>query len=254
MADFSKEFPLSEQFYAWEGREFMGETYQPLSSIKCKNDIAHLKSAYDKEQDTWKTQMISTAGLFESDNFTCKFEGKFSKEPGRWQGLITHGTGTYWSNDIYSDGIKWPSGGEIDAFEQAGGYSKTPTSFVTPSVHFGSGSSSGYSGHHEVIRGEKVEFSPEEWHEYKFSLNKGIVKVWIDGEMVGKKDFNNCEVNNEYLVNYHPFLKPQAFYLLGGVATSRTNKESKFDFQVKNFEVYQENKILCKNYRKNRFK
>lgn len=66
----------------------MGETYQPLSSIKCKNGIAHLKSAYDKEQDTWKTQMISTAGLFESDNFTCKFEGKFSKEPGSWQGLM----------------------------------------------------------------------------------------------------------------------------------------------------------------------
>lgn len=134
----------------------------------------------------------------------------------------------------------------IDAFEQAGGYLKTPISFVIPSVHFGSGSSSGYSGHHEVIRGEKVEFSPEEWHEYKFSLNKGIVKVWIDGEMMGKKDFNNCEVNNEYLVNYHPFLKPQAFYLLGGVATSRANKESKFDFQVKNFEVYQENEVLCK--------
>lgn len=244
-ADFSKKSPLSTQFYSWEGREFMEQTFQPLSSIQCKNGVAHLRSSYDKKQNTWKTQMMSTAGLFESDNFTCKFEGKFSKEPGSWQGVITYGTGTYWSSDIYSDGIKWPAGGEIDAFEQAGGYSETPTSFVTPSAHFGSGSNSGYSKNHEKITGETVEFVPEEWHEYKFSLNKGIVKVWIDGEMVGEKNFKKCEVNNEYLVDYHPFLKPQAFYLLGEVATSGANKESKFDFQVKNFEVYQEDKILC---------
>ena len=70
-ADFSKESPSRKQFYSWDGRKYDSKVYQPLSTIECKDGTAHLKTVYDNTLGMWKTQMMSTAGIFESDDFTC---------------------------------------------------------------------------------------------------------------------------------------------------------------------------------------
>ncbi len=243
-ADFSGDSPNESQFTSWNGREHNGMSYLPLHSIRCEDETAHLTAKYNKEKLLWETQMMSTAGLFEADHFTCEFQANFSGEPGSWQYVITYGTGTYWTNSVYSDGIQWPAGGEIDAFEQAGGYSESPAFFHTPSVHYGSGTASGYPDAHIAVTGDSVAFSTNEWHDFKFSLSDGIVTVWIDGEEVDKKDLSEYAVSNNYLCEYAPFLNPQAFYI-GGQCSSHADVNTEFDFQIKNFAVYQQADVKC---------
>lgn len=245
-ADFSGATPLASQFYAWENRVYGSAIYDVLSNIQCIDNVAHLTSVYDSENSRWKKQMICTGGLFESDNFICEFEAKFDGKAGSWNNVITYGTGTHWTNGMYSDGVKWPAGGEIDAFEQAGGYSESPNYFKTPTVHYGSGAESGYLNTHEVGKSfnENTIFITGEWHKFKFSLQNGYVKVYIDDELKQEGDFSNCVVNNNYLYNYKPFLKPQAFYIDGQCADN-SDTSNTYDFSIKNFKISQSKDIKC---------
>lgn len=243
-ADFSGKYPSNKQFYSWEGRQYGGAVFQPLKSIKCENNTAILTSVKDKETGLQKQQMMCTAGLFESDNFVCEFEAKFDGTPGSWSYVITYGTGTYWTNNVYSDGLKWPAGGEIDVFEQAGGYSENPTNFKTPSIHYGTGSTSEYPDHHLAVIGDNVEFETNKWHKFKFSLKDGIIREWIDDVLVGEDDFSQYTVSNNCLYEYHPFLNPQAFYI-GCQSADGEKSKTEYEFQIKNFKVVQDDQVEC---------
>lgn len=247
VADFSGSAPSPSQFYSWEGRDYGGSITDALENISCQNGVARLTSVYDSENSKWIQQMMTTGGLFESDNFICTFRAKFSGLAGSWQNVITYGTGTHWTNGMYSDGVKWPAGGEIDAFEQAGGYADTPNTFGL-TAHYGAGTESGYPNTHEIKRtGVTVEFTTDVWHDFKFSLKNGYVQIWIDGELVSESDFSACSVSNNYLVDYLPFLKPHAFYIDGSCAASNSNTstENVYEFEVSDFKVYTEKKVDC---------
>ncbi len=243
-ADFSGVYPSDKQFYSWEGREYGNTVYESLEMIKCENDTAILTSILDEETGIRKQQMMCTAGLFESDDFVCEFEGKYSGKPGSWSYVITYGTGTYWTKNLYSDGIKWPAGGEIDVFEQAGGYSDNPVSFKSPSIHYGTGSNSEYPDKHLAVVGENIEFEPDKWHKFKFSLHDGVIQAWIDGNLVGENDFSQYTVSNDYLYEYHPFLNPQAFYIECQSADGE-KAEKEYEFQIKNFNIIQDKQVEC---------
>ena len=247
-ADFSNYSPLSSQFYSWEGREYDNKIYEPLSSIKCEDNTAYLKTFYDDSIGLWRTQMMSTAGLFESDNFTCEFEGKFSGEIGSWQCVITYGTGIYWTDNTYSDGIKWPSGGEIDVFEQSfqqDSETGNDISCFIPAIHYGSGRESGYPERHMVEKEDAFVFSPDEWHHFKFSLYKGILTTWIDDEQICRSDYSNYTVSNNYLSDYYPFLNPQAFYIEAGIDVEKADKNKEYEFCIRNFNIIQQENIKC---------
>lgn len=247
VADFSGSAPSPSQFYSWEGRDYGGAITDALENISCQNGVAKLISVYDVENSKWTQQMMTTGGLFESDNFICTFRAKFSGLAGSWQNVITYGTGTHWTDGMYSDGVKWPAGGEIDAFEQAGGYADTPNTFSL-TAHYGAGTESGYPNTHEIKRtGVTVEFTTDVWHDFKFSLKNGYVQIWIDGVMVSENDFSACSVSNNYLVDYLPFLKPHAFYIDGSCAASNSNTstENVYEFEVSDFKVYTEKKVDC---------
>lgn len=243
-ADFSGAHPSDKQFYSWEGREYGNTVCDSLEAIKCENNTAILKSTLDEETGIRKQQLMCTAGLFESDDFVCEFEAKYSGKPGSWSYVITYGTGTYWTKNLYSDGIKWPAGGEIDVFEQAGGYSDNPIIFKTPSIHYGTGRNSAYPDNHLALVGENVEFKPDKWHKFKFSLHDGVVQAWIDGVLVGENDFSQYTVSNDYLYEYHPFLNPQAFYI-ECQSVNGEKSEEEYEFQIKNFKVIQEKLAEC---------
>ena len=246
-ADFSGLAPSADQFYSWEGRIFGNAIYDALQNIQCTGGVAVLTSVYDSANSRWIKQMMCTGGLFEADNFTCAFRAKFSGLAGSWNNIITYGTGTHWTNGLYSDGVKWPAGGEIDAFEQAGGYADVPNTMTTPTVHYGSGTESGYPNTHEYKRGNTVEFTTDEWHDFKFSLNSGYVKVWIDNVLVGENDFSGCLVSNNYMADYAPFLKPQAFYIDGSCASDAgaINTSNVYKLEVSDFKIIQDAYVEC---------
>lgn len=246
-ADFSGLAPSADQFYSWEGRIYDNAIYDALQNIKCTNGVAVLTSVYDSANSRWIKQMMCTGGLFEADNFTCAFRAKFSGLAGSWQNIITYGTGTHWTNGTYSDGVKWPAGGEIDVFEQAGGYADVPNTMTTPTVHYGSGTGSGYPNTHEYKRGNTVEFTTGAWHDFKFSLNSGYVKVWIDDVLVGENDFSNCLVSNNYMADYAPFLKPQAFYIDGSCASGAgaIDTSNVYKLEVSDFKILQDAYVEC---------
>lgn len=243
-ADFSGSTPSNDQFYSWDGRVYGGAIYDKLANIQCTDGVAKLKSVYDAENSRWIKQMMCTGGLFESDNFICKFRAKFCGKPGSWNNVITYGTGTHWTTGTYSDGVKWPAGGEIDAFEQAGGYAEVPNYMNTPTAHWGSGSNSGYPDTHLSRVTGRVAFTPDEWHNFRFSLSGGVVKVYIDGKLAGENDFSDCAVSNNYVVDYKPFLKPQAFYIDGSCADS-SDTSNEYLFEVSDFTVEQESLVKC---------
>lgn len=244
-ADFSGEHPSANQFYSWEGREYGGVVYDSMSNINIVDGVLHLTAKYNSGTSKWIEQMITTGGLFEADEFTCSFRAKFENIPGAWQNVITYGTGTHWTNSMYSDGVKWPAGGEIDAFEQAGGYSATPNKF-TPTFHYGSGTNSGYPNTHEFIHVSNALSLPVgEWADYQFSLKDGKITVSVNGTQVASGDGSNCIVNNNYLWNYKPFLKPQAFYLDGQVAASGASTSNEYDFQISDFKIKQAENVEC---------
>lgn len=246
-ADFSGLAPSADQFYSWEGRIYDNAIYDALQNIKCTNGVAVLTSVYDSANSRWIQQMMCTGGIFEADNFTCKFRAKFSGLAGSWNNIITYGTGTHWTNGVYSDGVKWPAGGEIDAFEQAGGYADVPNTMFTPTAHYGAGTESGYPNTHESKRGNTVEFTTDAWHDFKFSLNSGYVKVWIDNVLVGENDFSNCIVSNNYMADYAPFLKPQAFYIDGFCASGAgaINTSNVYKLEVSDFKIIQDAYVEC---------
>lgn len=246
-ADFSGLAPSAAQFYSWEGRIYDNAIYDALKNIQCTDGVAVLISVYDSANSRWKKQMMCTAGIFESDNFTCTFKAKFSGLAGSWQNIITYGTGTHWTNGTYSDGVKWPAGGEIDAFEQAGGYADVPNTMHTPTVHYGSGTNSGYPDTHQSRTGGTVEFTTDQWHDFKFSLNRGYVKVWIDDALVGESDFRDCLVSNNYMADYAPFLKPQAFYIDGSCASGAgaINTSNVYELKVSDFKIIQDAYVEC---------
>lgn len=244
IADFSGTKPSEKQFYSWEGRVYGNAIYDKLANIKCANGVAKLKSVYDTENSRWIKQMMCTGGLFESDNFICKFRAKFCGKPGSWNNVITYGTGTHWTNGIYSDGVKWPAGGEIDTFEQAGGYAEVPNYMKTPTVHYGSGTGSGYPNTHLSRVSESVTITTDEWHDFSFSLKDGLVKVYVDDKLVGENDFSDCVVSNNYLANYKPFLKPQAFYIDGSCA-DESDHANEYEFEVSSFVIEQETNVKC---------
>ena len=247
-ADFSKSSPLSTQFYSWEDREYENKLYEPLSSIECEDNTAHLKAYYDDSVGLWKTQMMSTAGIFESDNFTCEFQGKFSGELGSWQCVITYGTGLYWSNGVYSDAMKWPAGGEIDVFEQSfqkdSETGENKACFI-PAVHYGTGRESGYPDSHLVERGDTVTFTANEWHHFKFSLSDGILTAWIDGSQICRNDYSSYNVSNNYLCEYFPFLNPQAFYIEAGIDIEQADKSKEYELCIKDFIITQQENVEC---------
>ena len=246
-ADFSGDSPSAEQFYSWEGRDYSNAITDSLDNIECVDGVAKLTSVYDADKSRWIQQMMCTGGLFESDDFTCEFRAKFCGLPGSWNNVITYGTGTYWTNGTYSDGVRWPAGGEIDAFEQVGGYSETPNTMNTPTAHWGTGRNSGYPDTQLSRATNNVEFTTDEWHNFKFSLKNGNVKTWIDGELVGENDFSDCTVDNHYLCDYKPFLKPHAFYIDGSCASSNSEIDTSnaFTFEVSDFKVYQDENVEC---------
>lgn len=246
-ADFSGTSPSAAQFYSWEGRVYDGSITDALSNISCADGIAKLTSVYDSANSRWIKQMMTTGGLFESDDFICKFRAKFSGLAGSWQNVITYGTGTHWTSGVYSDGVKWPAGGEIDAFEQAGGYKDVPNTMTTPTAHYGSGTNSVYPNAHESKRGNTVEFTTGEWHDFKFSLKNGYVKIWIDDVLVGEEDFSTCAVSNNYMADYLPFMKPQAFYIDGSCASGNSNIPigNVYEFEVSDFEIIQDAYVEC---------
>ena len=246
-ADFSGLAPSADQFYSWEGRIYDNAIYDALQNIQCTDGVAVLTSVYDSANSRWKKQMMCTTGLFEADNFTCTFKAKFSGLAGSWQNVITYGTGTYWTNNIYADGVKWPAGGKIDAFEQAGGYADVPNTMHTPTVHYGSGTNSGYPNTHQSRTGGTVEFTTDQWHDFKFSLNSGYVKVWIDNVLVGESDFSDCLVSNNYMADYAPFLKPQAFYIDGSCASGAgaIDTSNVYKLEVTDFKIIQDAYVEC---------
>lgn len=243
-ADFSGDKPSAQQFYAWEGRVYGNAIYDNLANIKCMDGVARLKSVYDAENSRWIKQMMCTGGLFESDNFICKFRAKFCGKPGSWNNVITYGTGTHWTNGIYSDGVKWPAGGEIDTFEQAGGYAEVPNYMKTPTVHYGSGTGSGYPNTHLSRVSESVTITTDEWHDFAFSLKDGLVKVYVDDALVGENDFSDCIVSNNYLVDYKPFLRPQAFYIDGSCADASASA-NEYEFAISDFVIEQDANVRC---------
>lgn len=244
IADFSGSSPSPSQFYSWEGRQYGSALHMPLSSIECENGVAHLTTKYGSTEELWLTQMMCTAGLFESDNFTLTFKAMFDGTAGSWNNVITYGTGTYWTSNLYSDGVQWPAGGEIDAFEQAGGYAANPNT-ISPVFHFGAGSNSSYTPHHEFQSiASGVSLPLNEWVECKFILKDGVVKLYLNGTQIGEKDGSGYAVNNEYLWDYRPFTKPQAFYIACGAATDSASisTSDEYNFYVKDFEVLTESK------------
>lgn len=246
-ADFSGSTPSTSQFNTWENRVYANSIYDALSNIRCSDNTVHLTSTYDSTNSRWLKQMMSTVGLFETDNFVCEFDAKFSGTVGSWQNVITYGTGTIWTDQYYSVGVKWPASGEIDAFEQAGGYSDNPNFFKTPTAHWGGGTESGYPDNALSIEGVSTTFTPNQWHKFKFQLSNGVVKSWIDGTFIGEKDFSECVVNNNYMCDYKPFLKPQAFYIDGSCHNSSDTNNS-YDFEVKNFKIYEDENIECTSF------
>lgn len=240
-ANFSNTNLSSEQFTTWDGRIYDSSIYEIGT---CTNNQLHLTSVYDNVNSRWIKQMCHTAGLFESDNFTCEFKAKFDGTAGSWNNVITYGTGTYWTSGLYSDGVKWPAGGEIDAFEQAGGYAENPNYFRVPIVHYGAGTQSSYPNTHEVMRGfaSDTVFTTNEWHIFKFTLKNGVVEIYIDDDKKQEYDFSDCTVNNNYLCEYKPFLKPQAFYLDGACASS-SDTSNRYDFVIDYFKIYQDEKV-----------
>ena len=246
-ADFSGSTPLTSQFNTWENRVYSNSIYDALSNIRCSDNTVHLTSTYDSTNSRWLKQMMCTVGLFETDNFVCEFDAKFSGTAGSWQNVITYGTGTIWTDQYYSVGVKWPASGEIDAFEQAGGYSDNPNFFKTPTAHWGGGTESGYPDNSLSIEGVSTTFTPNQWHKFKFQLSNGVVKSWIDGTFLGEKDFSECVVNNNYMCDYKPFLKPQAFYIDGSCHNS-SNTSNSYDFEVKNFKVYESENVECTSF------
>ena len=242
-ADFSGSSPSATQFYSWEGRVYDNSVYDALSNIKCTDGVAKLTSVYDSDNSRWIKQMMCTGGMFESDNFICSFRAKFSGLAGSWNNVITYGTGTHWTNGLYSDGVKWPAGGEIDAFEQAGVYAETPNTFRL-ATHWGSGTNSGYPNMHERRSTAAVEFTTDEWHDFKFSLKNGYAQVWVDEVLVGENDFSDCSVSNNYLMDYKPFLKPQAFYIDGSCA-SKSATSNIYEFEISDFKITQDANVEC---------
>jgi len=243
IADFSGSSPSPLQFYSWEGRDFEALT-DSMANIVCTNGVVDLMSYYDNTRAKWIRQMICTGGIFEADNFTLTFKAMFSGTAGSWQNVITYGTGIHWTNGTYSDGIKWPAGGEIDAFEQAGGYSVNPNTF-SPVFHYGSGSNSYYPHHHDFLSIKSgVSLPVNEWADYKYTLNNGVVTLFVNGERVAQGDGSALVVNNEYLWNYHPFIKPQAFYIDGSCASSSASIDTsnEYHFYVKDFSIITESK------------
>lgn len=243
-ADFSGRSPSAAQFYSWAGRVYGSAIYDALTNIQCVDGAVKLTSVYDSTNSRWVKQMMCTGGLFEADEFICTFKAKFCGTAGSWNNVITYGAGTHWTDGLYSDGIKWPSGGEIDAFEQAGGYAENPNTFKTPTAHWGSGTNSPYPDTHLSRVGESVEFTPDVWHNFKFSLKSGTVRIYIDDTLVGEKDFSDCAVSNNYLADYKPFLKPQAFYIDGSCADTSDTSNS-YLFEVKDFAVHQDADVAC---------
>lgn len=243
-ADFSRRSPSAAQFYSWAGRVYGSAIYDALTNIQCVDGAVKLTSVYDSTNSRWVKQMMCTGGLFEADEFICTFKAKFCGTAGSWNNVITYGAGTHWTDGLYSDGIKWPSGGEIDAFEQAGGYAENPNTFKTPTAHWGSGTNSPYPDTHLSRVGESVEFTPDVWHNFKFSLKSGTVRIYIDDTLVGEKDFSDCAVSNNYLADYKPFLKPQAFYIDGSCADTSDTSNS-YLFEVKDFAVHQDADVAC---------
>lgn len=246
IADFTGTHPSDAQFYTWDGRIYDGAIYDSLQNIQCSENTVKLKSSYDNKNSRWIKQMMCTAGLFESDDFVCEFSAKFCGLAGSWNNVITYGTGTYWTDGMYSDGVKWPAGGEIDAFEQAGGYSDTPDKF-TLAAHWGSGTTSGYPNTHSIERAEKTgTLSLDEWADYKFKVKNGIVSCYVNDEFISSVDLSGKVVNNNYLYNYKPFLKPQAFYIDGSCASSGNDHTNNvYVFEVKDFKILQNEKVEC---------
>lgn len=243
-ADFSGSSPSAAQFYSWAGRVYGSAIYDALTNIQCVDGAVKLTSVYDSTNSRWVKQMMCTGGLFEADEFICTFKAKFCGTAGSWNSVITYGAGTHWTDGLYSDGIKWPAGGEIDAFEQAGGYAENPNTFKTPTAHWGSGRNSQYPDTHLSRTGESVAFTPDVWHNFKFSLKSGTVRIYIDDTLVGEKDFSDCAVSNNYLADYKPFLKPQAFYIDGSCADTSDTSNS-YLFEVKDFAVHQDADVAC---------
>ena len=246
LADFTGDCPKNEQFYTWEGRIYDGAIYDSIQNIQCLDNTAKLKSVYDNENSRWIKQMICTAGLFESDDFVCEFSARFCGLAGSWNNVITYGTGTYWTDGMYSDGVKWPAGGEIDAFEQAGGYSDNPDKF-TLTAHWGSGTTSGYPDTHSIERAEKTgTLSLDGWADYKFKLKNGIVTCYMNDNLISSLDLSKKIVNNNYFYNYKPYLKPQAFYIDGSCASSgNSHTDFEYVFEIKGFKILQNENVEC---------
>ena len=246
IADFTGTHPSDTQFYTWDGRIYDGAIYDSLQNIQCTSGTVQLKSTYDNENSRWIKQMICTAGLFESDDFVCEFSAKFCGLAGSWNNVITYGTGTYWTNGMYSDGVKWPASGEIDAFEQSGGYSDNPDKF-TLTAHWGSGTTSGYPDTHSIERAEKTgTLSLDGWADYKFKLKNGIVTCYMNDNLISSLDLSKKNVNNNYFYNYKPYLKPQAFYIDGSCASSgNSHTDFEYVFEIKGFKILQNENVEC---------
>lgn len=246
IADFTGTHPSDTQFYTWDGRIYDGAIYDSLQNIQCTSGTVQLKSTYDNENSRWIKQMICTAGLFESDDFVCEFSAKFCGLAGSWNNVITYGTGTYWTNGMYSDGVKWPAGGEIDAFEQSGGYSDNPDKF-TLTAHWGSGTTSGYPDTHSIERAENTgTLSLDGWADYKFKLQNGIVTCYMNDNLISSLDLSKKIVNNNYFYNYKPYLKPQAFYIDGSCASSgNSHTDFEYVFEIKGFKILQNENVEC---------
>lgn len=239
VADFSQVHPLPSQFYTWQGRTVGDAEIDALENIQCEDGTVNLVSYYSEEKGIWIRQLLSTGGLFEADNFTCSFKAVFGTLPGSWNNVITYGTGTHWTNELYSKGVKWPAGGEIDAFEQAGGYAANPNRF-TPTVHWGAGSNSAYPDKHLAENfSSSLSLPIGEWADYAFSLENGLCKVYVNGTLVAQDDISGLVVNTEYLWNYKPFLKPQAFYIDAKFASGTQSQDTStvYRFPVKDFKV-----------------
>lgn len=248
-ADFSGVSPDPTQFYAWEGRVYNGSEFDALENIRCADGVAILTTKYDADNARWLEQMMTTGGLFESDDFTCKFRAKFSGLPGAWNYFITYGTGLHWTDGVYSEGIQWPSGGEIDVFEQTPTYSENPNS-ILHTAHWGSGTYSGYPHTHEALADEEnstTVIDTNAWHDFKFRFKSGVVTMWVDGEQVHEFDLSEKSVSNNYLADYHPFLHPHAFYMSAQAhfTDSRTDKANVYTMEVSDFVVYQDALVAC---------